>query len=239
VAKLDEGEKPRRFYKAAASAPAAGGFAVLLDGRGAKTPAGARLILPTAALGDLVAAEWEAQEERIDTHAMGATRLAFTAIDRVAAARAAVAGEVASYAGSDLLCYRAEEPAALAERETAAWGPWLAWAQDRLGFALAASVGIAPIRQAPEALARAQALAAEMDDFALSGLAYAAALYGSAVLAFAVAAGALDAADAFELSRLDEAFQEERWGVDAEAAARTEVMRGQARMLGDWFAALS
>jgi chaperone required for assembly of F1-ATPase len=238
VARLDEGDKPRRFYKSAVAAPADGGFAVLLDGRPARTPAAGRLILPTAALAKMVAAEWEAQVDRIDTQRMAATRLAFTAIDRTGPAHAAVAGEVASYAGSDLLCYLAEAPAALAQREAAAWSPWLNWAEAALRAKLMPSFGIAPVVQAPAALARIEALAAAMDDFGLSGLAYAAALYGSAVLAFAVARGALEAGEAFELSRLDEAFQEDAWGVDAEAAARTEIMRGQARMVGGWFEAL-
>ena len=238
MSKLDEGEKPRRFYRAASAGPVEGGFAVLLDGRVAKTPGAARLVAPTRALAELIAAEWEAQAERIEFPRMPATRLAFTAIDRTAAAHAAVAGEVAAYAGSDLVCYLAEAPQALAELEAAAWGPWRAWAEAELGAALTPSFGIAPVVQDPEALARVEALAAGLDDFSLSGLAYAAALYGSAVLAFAVARGALDASEAFELSRLDEAFQEEQWGVDAEAAARTAVMRGQAAMLGAWFSAL-
>jgi chaperone required for assembly of F1-ATPase len=238
MARLDEGEKPRRFYQAAATAPADQGFAVLLDGRAVKTPGGARLILPSEALGGLIASEWEAQGELIETRRMAATRLAFTAIDRTGRARAAVAAEIARYAGSDLLCYLAEQPRSLAEREAQAWGPWLAWAETELGARLTPSFGIAPAVQAPEALRRIETLAAELDDFALTGLAYAAALYGSSVLAFAVARGALDAVEAFELSRLDETFQEERWGIDAEAAARIEILRGQAATLGAWFEAL-
>ena len=238
MARLDDGEKPRRFYKAAAAGPLEGGFAVLLDGRGARTPAGARLLLPAPGLAEVVAAEWAAQGERIEFHRMGATRLAFTAIDRTAIAHDAVAAEVAAYAGSDLLCYRAEAPSALVEREADAWDPWLSWSAAALGVALTPAFGIAPVAQDPAALARVEAMAIAMDDFTLSGVAYAAALYGSAVLALAVAGGALDALEAFALSRVDEAFQEAQWGVDAEAAARTEAMREQAQMLGWWFEAL-
>ena len=238
MARQDEGERPRRFYKVVGSAPLEGGFAVTLDGRVAKTPAGARLVLPTAALAALVAEEWDAQVEGIAFHAMPATRLAFTAVDRTRIAHAEVAGEVAAYAGSDLLCYLAESPRALAEREAAAWGPWLTWADEVLGVKLAPAFGIAPVTQDPQALARIEALATADDDFTLSGLAYGAALYGSAVLAFAVARGALDGGEAFVLSRLDETFQEERWGIDAEAADRTDRMHAQAGMLQAWFAAL-
>jgi chaperone required for assembly of F1-ATPase len=231
-------EKPRRFYREVAVEPFNGEFAVLLDGRLAKTPAGKALAAPTQALAGVLADEWDAQAESIDIFAMPAVRLAFTAVDRTGQVRAAVAEELARYAGSDLLCYLAEDPITLAEREAAAWGPWLAWADETLGVRLRPSFGIAPAAQNPEALERARAAAAELDDFALSGLHFAAGLYGSAVLAFAVQRGALGAAEAFDLSRLDEAFQEERWGVDAEAAARTAALRADAEMIGRWFDAL-
>lgn len=232
---MTETARPRRFYKAVAVEPVEGGFAVRLDGRQARTAGGAPLVAPTKALADLVAAEWEAQGETIDFTRMPATRLAFTAIDRTPEAREGLAKEVAAYAGSDLLCYVAEDPASLAEREVAAWGPWLEWAERELGVALRPSIGIAHAAQPEGSLVRAHGLAEAMDDFALTGLVYAAGLYGSAVLALAVARGALDAGEAFELSRLDEAFQQERWGVDAEAAQRTDAMRAEAAMLGKWF----
>jgi chaperone required for assembly of F1-ATPase len=239
MAKLDEGEVPRRFYKAAVSEPFNGGFAVLLDGRIAKTPKGEALAAPTEALGRMLAEEWDAQGETIRYASMPTVRLAMTAIDQTGRVREAVADEVARFAGSDLVCYLAEEPPALVEREAAAWGPWLAWFRDALAVPLTPATGISPKPQSPEALARVKALALELDDFALSGLAYGAALFGSAVLGFAVAKGALSAAEAFELSRIDEAFQEERWGIDAEAAERTERLRLEALMLGRWFGALA
>lgn len=229
--------RPRRFYKVVGVAPVGEGFAVQLDGRGAKTAAGAALVAPTRGLAELVAAEWEAQAESIDFNRMPATRMAFTAIDRTPEHRTGIAAEVAAYAGSDLLCYRAEHPTALAQQEAAAWGPWLAWADRELGVSLVQSTGIAHAVQPPQSLERVRELAELADDFRLTALAFAAGLYGSAILALAVARGALDALEAFELSRLDEAFQEERWGVDAEAAKRTEGQRLEAAMLGRWFAA--
>ena len=235
----DKPRTPPRFYKAVDIAPHGDGFSVRLDGRGAKTPGGGVLSAPNESLARVIADEWAAQDKLIDLSAMHATRLAFTALDRTVEARAAMAAEVARYAGSDLLCYLAEEPKVLAEREAAVWGPWLSWFNQSLGVKLAPSIGIAPVRQSPEALARVEALAGELDDFRLTGLAFAAALYGSAVLAFAVERGALPASDAFELSRLDEAFQEEQWGVDEEAHARAEALRVEAAMIGRWFAALN
>lgn len=230
--------KPKRFYARAEAAPADGGFAVLLDGRPARTPGGRPLAAASKALAELLAGEWNDQMAEIDAAVMPATRLAFTALDRTADARDAMADEVARYAGSDLLCYLAEDPQALAEREAAAWGPWLAWLRETLGVTLKPSLGIAPTVQSPQALAQVRALAVELDDFSLTGLVFAAGLFGSAVLALAVQRGALDAGDAFELSRLDEAFQEERWGVDDQAAARTERLRAEAALVGRWFEAL-
>jgi chaperone required for assembly of F1-ATPase len=230
--------KPRRFYAIATMRAEMGGFAVILDDRIAKTAGGAQLIVPSPTLAVLLAGEWAAQTEGIDFAAMPATRLAFTAIDRTAIARGAIAGEVARFAEADLLCYFADAPAALIDRQERDWGPWLAWAERALGLVLVRAKGLHHQTQPPETPARALALAETLDDFTLTGLAFAAALYGSAVLAFAVQRGVLSAEAAFDLSRLDEAFQERQWGVDAEAAARTERHRRDARMIGDWFATL-
>jgi len=232
-------DRPHRFYKTATLAPQGGGFAVNLDGKTAKTPAGARLIVPTEALGAVLRDEWTAQADRIDFNVMPATRLAFTAIDRTPAAREAMAAEMARTIASDHLCYFADYPAKLIDRQEQLWGPWLAWAERDLGLVLIRAKGISHQAQPSETLARAQALAEGLDDFALSGLVFAAGLYGSAVLAFAALKGALSAEAALELARLDEGFQEEQWGIDAEAAARTALLHQEARMLDAWFAALN
>lgn len=223
-----------RFWKQTETRQAEAGFAVLLDGRAARTPEGRALVLPTEALARMVAAEWEAQEGYVVFAAMPATRLAFTAIDKVGPARDALAAEVAKYAASDLLCYFAEEPQALIEREAAAWGPLLDWAEAELGLRFVRASGIQHRAQPAETVDRVRALAAELDDARLAGVAWAAGLYGSAVLALAVERGRLDGAEAYELSRLDEAFQEDRWGVDAEAAERTEKLRAEAEVIGRW-----
>jgi chaperone required for assembly of F1-ATPase len=239
VTKLDKPRQPPRFYKAVEVVPAGDRFGVALDGRPTKTPGGQALTAPCQALAWLMADEWAAQGETIDMAAMPATRLAFTALDHAEGSRAGMAEEVARYAGSDLLCYQAEEPRALAERETAAWGPWLIWADTALGVKLLPAIGISPMRQSPEALARVVALAEALDDFRLTGLTYAAGLYGSAVLAFAVERGALRGDEAYEVSRLDEAFQEEQWGIDDQARNRTQNLRLEAAMIARWFDTLS
>ena len=236
--KNDALQRIRRFYKAAQARPAGELFEIVLDGRRAKTPAGAVIALPTQAAGDLVASEWAGQGEWIEFGQMPATRHAFTAIDRVAAAHAETAAELARFAASDLLCYFAEAPSALIERQQTHWGPVLDWAEDDLGLLFVRAQGIVYQAQPPETLHKVEAMASELDPFTLAGLAWAAALFGSAVLALALQRGRLTGEEAFELSRLDEAFQNEQWGEDAEAADRTARMRAEALMLERWFAAL-
>lgn len=230
--------RPRRFYEAASAAPHEGGFVVALDARTLRTPAGARLILPGQALAELVASEWAAQEQVIDHGQMPATRLAFTAADRIGEARAATAAEIARQAGADLLCYFAEAPKVLTERQEARWGPLLDWAAQALDLRFERAIGILHRAQPQATLDRVEALALALDDFALAGLALAAGLFGSAVLALALQRGVLGGDEAFDLSRLDEAFQEAQWGIDAEAAERTARLRDEAVMLERWFRAL-
>jgi chaperone required for assembly of F1-ATPase len=234
----DPVERRRRFYRRADWAPAEGGFAVRLDGRMPRSPKGLPLILPTAALAELAADEWAAQGEYILPASMPATRLAWTAIDKAAPARAELAAEVARYAGADLLCYFAEGPDELVRRQGERWGPVVEWAETSLAVTFRRAQGVTHRPQPAATLRTFEALAAETCDFTLTGLAFGAALFGSAILAFALHRGELDAEAAFALSRLDEAFQEERWGVDAEAAERTEALARDARSLQRWFEAL-
>ncbi|HEY3812029.1 MAG TPA: ATP12 family protein [Caulobacteraceae bacterium] len=234
----DEG-KPRRFWKAATVAHGEGGFTIQLDGRTAQTPRRARLTLPSQAAAVLVAGEWDAVGEHLDLAHMPLTRLAFTAIDRVGGAREAVAGEVARYASADALCYFAETPSALVERQVDKWIPVLEWAERDLGLRFERATGIRHTPQPEPTVARVRELALELDAFALTGFAWTASLYGSAILALAVQRGELDAATAFDLSRLDEIFQAEHWGEDAEAAARTTALRSDAISAGRWLEAVS
>ncbi len=231
-------ERLKRFWKAVDVDQREGGWAILLDGRTPKTPAHARLALPTEAAARLVADEWAAQGEFIEPGTMPATRLASTAIDRVSQVRDAVADEIAAYAGSDALCYLAEHPTSLVTRQAAAWGPWRDWAAAELGVVLLPAEGIVHRAQDPAAIAAVKAAALELDDFALTGLATAVPLLGSAVLGLALQRRALSGDAAFDLSRLEEAFQEEQWGVDADNADRTTARRDEAVLLDRWFRAL-
>lgn len=216
-----------------------GGFAVRLDARQLRGPKGGAVILPTRALADQVAEEWTAQGEVLDLARMHATRLANTAIESVPQAREATAQAIADYAASDLVCYLALEPAGLAERQQRLWGPVLARTEAETGLRFVQAGGIVHQPQPAETLAGIRTIALGLDDFGLTGLAFGAALFGSAVLAIALQRGWLGGEEAFGLSRLDEAWQEEQWGVDAEAAERTERLRGEAAMLERWFRGLA
>jgi chaperone required for assembly of F1-ATPase len=230
----DSRERPRKFYKLAA----VDGLGITLDGRTLKTPGGAVLTLPTAEAAAMVAEEWSAQVDFIDFSTMPATRHSYTAIDRIGGARVEVAKEVARYAGSDLLCYLATEPTALMERQTKAWGEILDWALADMDLEFIRTHGISYTVQPAATLARIEVMALDMDDFRLSAVAFAGALFGSTILALAVERGRLTGEAAYELSRLDEAYQEEQWGIDEEAAERTAGLRAEAALLERWIRAL-
>jgi chaperone required for assembly of F1-ATPase len=214
-----------------------GGFEVRLNGRSPRSPGGRPLVLPTRALADLVAAEWVPREAFVPLAARPATRLAFTAIDADPPARDQAVSSIVGYAGADLLCYPAQAPRALATRQEAAWTPLLAWARDDLGLAFVQAPGLTHRPQPPETLANVATMAGGMDPFTLAGVAFAAALFGSTVLALALWRGRLDGPAALAASRIDEDFQAEQWGRDAEAAAAVQRLAADAAMAGRWLSA--
>ena len=217
-----------RFYERAEAVPHEGAFAVALDGKPARSPGRAVLAAPRA-LADAMAAEWEGQGETLDMATMPLSRLHGRVLDADDAARAGWAETLVAYAGTDLLCYRGEEPG-LAKRQAEAWEPYLDGAAARLGARLAVTEGILAVAQPGEAISAIRALTGNMTSGTLAVLAALTEIGGSAILALAVEEGG-DAEAAFEASRVDERYQEERWGVDAEAAAR------EANLRRDWLAA--
>ncbi len=211
----------RFFVNASVGEAEGGGFALLLDGRRALTPAKKPLILPTRALAERVAAEWAGQGETIDPAAMPLTRLANSALDGVAAALGATRTEVAGYAGADLLCYRAEAPEVLIAAEAEAFDPVLEWAGQALGAKFRVGQGVAHVRQPENALqAVGAALQSVESPFALAALHVMTSLTGSVVLALAVARGRLGAEEAWRIAHVGEDFQIPRWGEDDEARVR-------------------
>jgi chaperone required for assembly of F1-ATPase len=217
----------KRFYKKSEPVPAAGGHGIALDGRLIKTSGKHDLIVPSLSLAAEVAAEWEAQQGEIRPATMPLTRLAGATIDRNAAQRDAVVRQVAHYAGTDLVCYRAAHPPALAARQQAVWQPLIDWAAGRYGAPLMVTTGIVPASQPAASLAAFTAAVAEHDDFSLTALHAATAACGSLVMALALLEGHLDADEAFAASQLDESFQIEAWGEDAEQVERRAALAAE------------
>lgn len=230
-------QRPKRFYKDVSVEPVQPGWTVLLDARPLRSQAGQPFIVPTQQLADTIAGEWRGQIERIDLATMFNTRQAYGVLDRPDDAAVTLADQVARYAETDLVCYLAEGPGSLRDRQEAAWAPVREWAEG-LGVTLRPSVGIMPQAQPVASIEALRTHALGLDRFRLAGLAHGVALFGSAILGLAVERGRVTAAEAYEISRVDEAYQASHWGEDAEAVRRTESARAEARALDQWFAAL-
>lgn len=212
---------PKRFYTTAAVAERDGTYVVELDGRGVKTPARQILALPTHAAAALIADEFSAQEKEIDPARMPATRLANTAIDGIAHDPQAVLEDILRFASSDMLCYRADAPERLVQRQTELWDPLIDWAARTLGARFVLAEGVMHVEQPRETLGAINAhLSSFSDPFAIAALHTMTTLTGSAILALAVAKGEVTSEDAWKLAHLDEDWTAEQWGEDAEAMAR-------------------
>lgn len=215
----------KRFYKQVSVGEAGEAFEVLLDGRAVKTPARATLHLQTRALAEASAAEWEVQGDKIDPRTMPATGLANAAIDRVAPEPEAFAVSLARYGESDLLCYRAEHPSDLVEAQAKAWDPLLAWARQRYDVDFEVTAGIVHRPQPAQTLERLGHAIAARDAFALAALSQIVTISGSLVIGLALAEGAVEADEAWFAATVDERYQSEKWGEDAEAARALEARR--------------
>lgn len=215
----------KRFYEEAEAVAEAGGWIIRLDGRGVKTPARASLAMPGEALAREVAAEWQSQGETIDPAAMPMTGFANATIDRVLPALSDFRAQIAAYAASDLFCYRAEDPPELIARQAQNWDPLLDWARARLGLGFAVTGGIMPVNQPEATLAGLAAAVDAIDPWLLAGAAVLTQMGGSLVGTLAYLDGAIAGPALFDVVTLDEQWQAEQWGVDAEAAARLAARR--------------
>ncbi|MFN0219349.1 MAG: ATP12 family chaperone protein, partial [Hyphomicrobium sp.] len=205
----------------AAGAP----YQVLLDGRVVKTPGKRPLAAPNAKLASAIADEWSAQVGHIDPASMPLTRYANTAIDAVADHQGAVAVDIAAYAASDLLCYRAEAPMELVVAQAARWDPVVAWAREALDAPFVVASGVMPVEQPPEAIAAIAAALLPHDAMRLTALHILTTLTGSALLAIAHARGRLTADEVWAAAHIDEDYQIALWGQDSEAAQRRKGRR--------------
>lgn len=220
---------PKRFYKEVsveAQAPegpgSSGGWNLMLDGRLVRTPGKVALAVPSEALAEAIAQEWREQGEFIDPESMPITKIVNTAIDGVTGQEKQVAADITAFAGSDLVCYRAERPAELVLGQREAWDPVLRWAQDALGARFVLAEGVMPVAQPDDAI---RAFASAIEDYGaleLGALHVMTTLTGSAVLPLALARGAMSAEAVWEAAHVDEDFQIAQWGEDEEATQRRE-----------------
>ncbi len=215
----------KRFWKVAEATEQETGFGVALDGRPVRTPGKQPLVVPTRALAEELAAEWEAQEEVVNPELMPFTRLSNSALDKVTVQHAEVAAMIAEYGGSDLLCYRADGPQALIERQTVAWDPLLDWARDTHGIVLNVQTGLMPVPQPDDSLHRMHALTAAMPSFELTAFHELVTLPGSWIIGLAALSGHASADILWEAAHVDEIWQAEQWGDDEEALAARAVKK--------------
>lgn len=230
---------PRRFYSEVSVATVAeGGHAVLLDQRSVRTPGRRQVVLPTAAAAALVAAEFSAQEKVIDPALMPVTRLVNSALDGIQDGGTAVRADILTYAGTDLLCYRAESPEALLARQQGAWDPVLHWTEQKLGARMRLTSGIVHVAQSDEALA---AIGAHLEHYreplVLAALHSMTTLTGSALLAIALAQGGVDWEKAWEAAHVDEDWNIAQWGEDYEAAERRQRRKSEMKAAAQLLAA--
>ena len=215
----------KRFWTLAQTVETDAGFTVHLDARPVRTPAKAAFVLPTRAMAQAAAAEWQAQTGKVRPDTMPVTRAANSAIDKVTPLHRAVVAEVASFGATDLLCYRATFPQALIDRQAAVWDPVLDWATTAYAAPLHVTAGVIPVPQPTASLAALTAHVTALDPFRLMALHDLVAISGSLILGLAVTAGKLSADDAWQACRIDENWQAEQWGVDEDAAALQELRR--------------
>ncbi|MDE1991841.1 MAG: ATPase [Rhizobiaceae bacterium] len=230
---------PKRFYKNVGVRKDEDGYVIELDGKTVKTPARRSLAVPTEALAGLIAAEWERQVDHIDPATMPATRLVNTALDGIAADTQAVFDDIVRFSGTDLLCYRADSPERLVQRQSDRWNPLIDWAANEFGARFILAEGVMHQEQPREALAAFAATLRKYDTpIELASLHTITTLTGSAILALAFAEGRLPLDDVWSLAHLDEDWTIEQWGHDEDADRRRAQRFEEFQAATDVFSAL-
>lgn len=217
----------KRFWETTEVSRVEGGYTALLDGRRIMTPNKNPLVVPTQALAEQIALEWDAQVEKVDPLTMPFTRMSNSAMEKVRPQQAEVAEMLSAYGDSDLLCYRADHPDPLVRRQADLWDPMLDWAADRFGVRLSVRSGVMHIAQDADALALLRALVHAMDEYHLAAFHDLVSMTGSLILGLAAADGAHPPEQLWALSRLDETWQEEQWGPDEEATELALRKKGE------------
>ena len=226
----------KRFWTDVSVGQETGGWSIAIDGRPVRTPARASLVVPNKALAEAIAGEWRDVEGEIDPRAMPLTGLANAAIDRVAPDKGSFATGLARYAEADLVCYRADNPKEVVERQAESWDSLLAWARRRFDVDFVTTSGVAHVGQPPATVERLAHAVASLDAFRLAGLSPLVTIGGSLIAALAVLEKAITPDEAWQAVSLDERWQLEQWGGDAEAEAALDNRRrdfmAAARFLG-------
>ena len=228
--------KLKRFWTEASVSETEEGYAVLLDDRGVRTPAKTSLVVPTVELARAIADEWDAQEGTIDPTTMPFTRSANAAIDKVTHQFDEVVNLLAEYGETDLLCYRADAPVELSERQSEAWDPLLGWAKDTFEADLSPATGVMFVEQPAQSLNNLKMALLDQSAFQLTATYDLISISGSLILGLAVCKGKISAQEAWELSRIDEIWQIEQWGDDEEATEVAEIQANSLRHAGRFFA---
>jgi chaperone required for assembly of F1-ATPase len=231
---------PKRFYKEVTTSGTPDGFSIRLDGRPVKTPGKRALEVPTATAADMLAREWDAQVAEINPVKMPLTRLVNTAIDGIEAEIDAVFDDIVKFAGTDLLCYRAESPDSLVAHQARLWDPVVYWAADELSARFILAQGIIYREQPSEAIAAyAGTLEKHRTALKLACLHTITTLTGSALLSLAFAEGKLTAEETWQAAHADEDWNIQRWGADAEAEARRNARWIEMKAAATLFDAIS
>ena len=212
----------KKFYKNAHMEFLGDCYQILLDGKAIKTRGKCDLHLPTAILAEKIAAEWQNQGDVIKPETMPLMSLSCTAIDSVMGQKDLVVSNLASYGNSDLTCYMAEYPAILIEKQNQAWQPLHQWINNKYGIKLIVTAGVIHVVQDNDCLEKFINIIAKFDAFKLTALHELITLSGSIVIALAVVDGQISAKDGFLRSIIDDIYQAETWGKDADADARNE-----------------
>ena len=215
----------RRFYETVEVRSIRDGFELTLDDKPLRTPAKAPLAVASRPLAEAIAEEWRTQGESLDFHEMRLTKLANTALDRIAPDPQPTIDELTGYAETDLICYRADAPPDLVSEQSRCWDPLIDWVEEHHGARLEATVGVVPRAQAPSAVGAIQNALSVQEPMVIAAIHTATTVSGSVVVALALNAGRLDGEQAFVVSQLDETHQIAQWGDDSEAAERRAGLR--------------
>ena len=220
-------ELPKKFFREAQAVQEGDAFSVALDGRGLKTPKKSTFLVPTAALAEAIAAEWKALDAEIDPALLPLTKIANTVIDGVVGAEEELHDYIVRFIGNDLLFYRADSPRELASRQAAQWGPVLEWVQQRFGAAFKVTEGVMPVQQNLLAVAKVASALCDADAMQIAPVHVLTTLTGSPLLVIAFLEGRLTADEVWAATHVDETWQEEQWGEDAEALERRAKRRAE------------